>query len=790
MKKILLVLVTTLTILFSACQGSKVVLYVSISGDDNNPGTKEQPFATLEKATKEASFFAGKKAITIYLRGGIHYIRKPILLTASTSGTKDCPIVFSSYSNEHAVISTAKPLTDLDWKEYKDGIWQAEIDESLVFDQLYLNGEKQCMARYPNYNKEVRHFNGFSKDAISQERVKRWANPSGGFVHAMHKHEWGGYQYLITGKDKSDSLILEGGFQNNRQMGMHDSYRMVENIFEELDSVNEWYYNKENKTLYFYPPKDLDLKTALIEVPQLESIFMLQGTEESPVKYIEIKNLELRQTLRTFMETKEPLLRSDWTIYRSGAIKLEGTENCLVENCFINSIGGNAIFFSNYNRNDRVENNHITNIGAGGVCFVGSPTAVRSPHFEYNEFMSWDKIDTIKGPANNNYPSLCVVDNNLIYNIGTVEKQVAGVQVSMSKNITISHNSIYDMPRSGINISEGTWGGHIIEWNDVFNTVLETGDHGSFNSWGRDRFWYADRVMMDSLNAKYPQAVLWDAVETTTIRNNRWRCDHGWDIDLDDGSSNYHIYNNLCLNGGIKLREGFHRKVENNIMVNNTFHPHVWFENSKDTFKYNIVTKAYLPIRVKDWGNEIDYNFFPDLASLKAAQENGTDNHSKAGNPMFINPAIGDYRVKDDSPALGVGFKNFDMSKFGVQNNELKKIAKIPDFPDFKISNDLANADETYDWLDAKFKNLTTEGERSATGMDGIKGVLIVKLDENSVLERFGLKENDVILKYNRADVDNWTDMEREIVKSYKGENIRITVFREQKEKIINITLP
>jgi hypothetical protein len=34
---------------------------------------------------------------------------------------------------------------------------------------------------------------------------------------------------------------------------------------------------------------------------------------------------------------------------------------------------------------------------------------------------------------------------------------------------------------------------------------------------------------------------------------------------LDDGSSNYQIYNNLCLNGGIKLREGFYRTVENNI---------------------------------------------------------------------------------------------------------------------------------------------------------------------------------------------------------------------------------
>jgi len=111
----------------------------------------------------------------------------------------------------------------------------------------------------------------------------------------------------------------------------------------------------------------------------------------------------------------------------------------------------------------------------------------------------------------------------------------------------------------GINISEGTFGGHLIEGCDVFDTVRETGDHGSFNSWGRDRFW----GLKDVPDGKLPDLALLDAVETTVIRNSRWRCDHGWDVDLDDGSSNYLIENNLFLNGGLKLREGFHRTVRN-----------------------------------------------------------------------------------------------------------------------------------------------------------------------------------------------------------------------------------
>ena len=97
----------------------------------------------------------------------------------------------------------------------------------------------------------------------------------------------------------------------------------------------------------------------------------------------------------------------------------------------------------------------------------------------------------------------------------------------MSESITVSHANIYDCPRAGINIGDGCWGGHVIEHCDVFDTVKETGDHGSFNSWGRDRYWNLGQAAWAA-----SRHALGDCRKTIVLHDNRWRCDCGWDIDL------------------------------------------------------------------------------------------------------------------------------------------------------------------------------------------------------------------------------------------------------------------
>ena len=356
---------------------------------------------------------------------------------------------------------------------------------------------------------------------------------------------------------------------------------------------------------------------------------------------------------------------------------------------------------------------------------------------------------------------------------------LAGVEISMSSFITLRHNSIYNVPRAGINIGEGAWGGHLLEYNDVFNTVLETGDHGSFNSWGRDRFWGVPKEKTDEVVAQNPTVVMVDMLAPNIIRNNCFRCDHGWDIDLDDGSSYYEVYNNLCLNGDIKLREGYYRTVQNNICINNGFHPHVWQKNSGDIVRGNIFGAVHQPIYVDYWGKEVDYNWFINSDDLGKVQQLAVDKNSLSGNPFFVDPKKGDFSVSVESDVYSLGWKNFPMDKFGVQKPLLKAMAETPEIPEIlKREIDINNVVNFYS---GRIKNLTSDGELSATGMHEKKGVLVLSTPSDSVFKNIKLKRNDVILKINGISINSVTEL-RSVINA--NEIKTLTVWRDQSELV------
>jgi hypothetical protein len=787
------VLITVLLLLSNVVSGAD--LYVAVSGSDTNQGTKDSPLATLKGARETIRFrkLAGNEPVIVIVTDGVYYLEDSLSFDAKDSGSKDNPIIYKAEKEGRVVLSGGSEL-NLSWEPYKDGIFKAKTGQNQTIDQLFINGQNQRMARYPNFesSKKAEPYQGYAADAFSNERAAKWMNPSGGYIHAMHRGSWGGYHYRITGKNNLGEVEYEGGWQNNRQSGMHAKYRMVENIFEELDAPGEWYHDQKNSVLYYKPEPSFDLENAKIEIVRLRHLIELEGTEEEPVRHIKFQGFKVQHAARTFMDCKEPLLRSDWAIYRGGAFFLTGTEDVSIKDCEFDQVGGNAIFVSNYNRRVLVSGCHIHDTGASGICFVGDPNAVRNPLFEYGQRNDLSKIDRTPGSKSNNYPKESIVENCLIHGIGRVERQPAGVQISMSENITIRDTSIYDTARAGINIGDGTWGGHLIDRCDVFDTVLETHDHGSFNSWGRDRYWRADhKTASQQAVDKDPSLPFLDAMNTTIIRNSRWRCEHGWDIDLDDGSSNYDIYNNLLLCGGLKLREGFRRHAWNNIIINNGLSSHVWFGNSKDQVTKNIMARAngpYLRIQVPVNGL-VDQNFYYDENEKKIAdnvKKFGWDKSSATGDPMFVDPTKGDFRVKDVSPAIRIGFENFPMDQFGVKKPSLKAIAKTPSFgpknktPSITIKKKLPSPRISRVWLGATLHSLQGQ-EFSAFGVSKEEGgVALQKIPKSSPADKAGLTQGDLIQGINGERISN-TDQLFKALSRVASKELKLKIVRNQK---------
>jgi hypothetical protein len=126
-------------------------------------------------------------------------------------------------------------------------------------------------------------------------------------------------------------------------------------------------------------------------------------------------------------------------------------------------------------------------------------------------------------------------------------------------------------------------------------------------------------------------------------------------------------------------------------MVTSGFHPHVWYKHSEDVVRRNIMwTDHYLPaggMPSTPWGKEMDANLVhragvaEPMPAARLAQQSKRDANSIVADAMFVAPARGDFRVKEGSPALKLGFVNFPMDRFGVQKPELKAIARTPEIP-------------------------------------------------------------------------------------------------------------
>jgi hypothetical protein len=707
------------------------VLYVSPSGDDHNPGTSTRPFATLARAQQAVRQIGRERPVQVWIREGTYYLDSPLAFEPQDSGTTDAPVTWAAWPGERVTVSGGRRLS-CEWTPHTNGIVKTSIPAGLDFTDLFVNGKRQIRARFPNYDpsqpgrsgyvfaagavrRETRNpFAGpnddmtFSGEAPQGVRYdagtftrRRWAHPEEGEMHIFQEAYWGNLIWKIKGIDRDSDTIWfgQGGYQigakwnaNPATIGRKSRF-FVDNIFEELDAPAEWFLDRRSGTLYYFPESGVDIRAALVEVPQHEYVIHFAGSEDAPVRNVTVKGVRFAHTLATYMARYEVPSLSDWSIHRGGTVFAEGTRQCSIQDCWFDAIGGNGVFVNNYNRDFSITGCKFTDAGDSAMCFVGD-------------------LEQTNG-TQRAFPYECEATNNLVHDCGFYGKQVAGVYISRAKRITVSHNLIHHMPRAAICIGDSTWGGHVIEFNRTHDTVLETSDHGPFNAWGRDRAWCLAQSHGPYTTDRNIDAwdVLVDAMEPVVVRNNLFDEKSGWGLDLDDGASNYKIYNNISIGGvSFKWREGAYRQVYNNIWYKSRVAPcfHVGNNYNHDRYYNNITVmdpgdakwpggwpwwpqmfhSVIAPPAEGPWFEEVDRNLFwtehgefqavvdqlrkedgrrnPRRYNLAEWQALGWDRNSLFDDPLFADPDKLDFRVRPESPALKLGFTNFEMGNWGL----------------------------------------------------------------------------------------------------------------------------
>ena len=83
-------------------------------------------------------------------------------------------MIIKAYPREEVIFDAGHRIS-VNWNKSKNGVFKTKIPHHIdKFEQMWLKGEQQILARYPNYNKTIVPFGGYAADATSAERVQNW----------------------------------------------------------------------------------------------------------------------------------------------------------------------------------------------------------------------------------------------------------------------------------------------------------------------------------------------------------------------------------------------------------------------------------------------------------------------------------------------------------------------------------------------------------------------------------------------------------------------------------------
>lgn len=682
---------------------SPVSVYVARDGDDAADGSEDRPFATLERARDEARLRKADGPVTIFVREGVYSLPRTLQLGPQDSGTADAPIVWRSYPGESVTLSGGAPISG--FTRWKGAIRVADASAFLKapFRQMFYDGKRQILARYPNYTPENPYYGGWayvdgklvplytdipgeSKRILQYKEgdAREWAYPEDGEVFIFPRYNWWNNIVRIESIDRlSRWITLNRDCSYAIRPG--DRY-YVQGMFEELDSPGEWFFDTRDGKLYFWPPEG----------------------ERAPAD-MTVYAANLRTILSLAAGTAYVSFRGFTFEHSSGtAITLNNTTRCLIAGNVIRNVGdysGSGISISGGTGNGAVGND-IYEVGSNAIALSGGDRITLTPAENYAE-------------------------NNYIHHTGVFYKQGVGISISGCGN-RASYNYIHDTPRFAVLFSGNNLA---IEYNHMRHMNLETSDTGAVYTGGRD--WISSRGTVIRYNYMH------DSIGFG-FENGQWVTPYySWGVYLDDNAGGVDVIGNIVVRafrGLIHLHNGRDNWIENNIFVDGRLQQaefNGWTESStnwkthyptmiagynsvKDqpawqsmrnihigpeqavlpgglimagnVFRRNIVyssdgiSKLFgsrnLPLDHNVWSDNLYWNAgkpftislsgTPSSVDFTTWQSKGPDERSLIADPLFLDPGSDDYRLSDDSPAWKLGFQRIPVEEIGPYEDPLR----------------------------------------------------------------------------------------------------------------------
>jgi hypothetical protein len=338
-----------------------VEIYISPKGNDANAGLKDSPVKSLEKAQTLIHLARQNQknaAITVFVEDGIYPLEKPFVLTSEESGTADYPVVIKASGKAKPIFTGSRELNN--WQQLKDmatlnrlpaeargKVFVTDLKKAGISDfgnpiepgnrpELFCNGQMQTLARWPNSDfakaglvkgqtqlpPTFKNRNG-TKEGIfeyTNNRQSRWASEPEVFLGGYWFWDWADEFQKVDKVDTLSKILYLA--EPYHHYGFKDSLRYFGlNLFCEIDQPGEWYLNRTEGKLYWYPPVGVNPNKATVTLSVFNAPFMVELKDCSHV---------ILQGL-TFQES------------RGSAVSISGGKNCRVKDCRVERFGRDGI---------------------------------------------------------------------------------------------------------------------------------------------------------------------------------------------------------------------------------------------------------------------------------------------------------------------------------------------------------------------------------------------------------------------------------------------------------------